>query len=39
MKLAWLTWDEDGWVQIHFSEPPEWKYDKIIQIAYAEVQK
>ena len=43
-KLAWLcytTWD-DGFgddLEIKFSEPEEYRYDKVIPIVYFEVEE
>ena len=40
VKLAWLCWDEDDvHPTIWFTEPESWRFSKIVQIVYFEVEQ
>lgn len=40
MKLAWLCYNDDEdypKVTIKFEEPEDWRYDRVVLIAYTEI--
>ena len=39
MKLAWLCYREDEAVIIEFVQPERWRFDRIVQIVYAEIEE